>query len=52
VGLTFVKKIVERHSGRIWLESEPGKGAVFYFSLDQARHRPLTDLRHLEWAKD
>lgn len=34
VGLTFVKKIVERHGGKIVLESEPGKGTTFYFTLE------------------
>jgi PAS domain S-box-containing protein len=38
VGLTFVKKIVERHGGEIWLESEPGKGTTFYFTLETSRH--------------
>jgi PAS domain S-box-containing protein len=35
VGLTFVKKIIERNQGRIWLESESGKGSTFYFTLDR-----------------
>jgi light-regulated signal transduction histidine kinase (bacteriophytochrome) len=40
VGLTFVKKIVERHGGRIWLKSESGKGTVFYFNLSRGRNEP------------
>ncbi len=43
LGLSICKEIVAHHQGKIWVESELGEGAQFYFTLPQ--YDPVTDLR-------
>ncbi len=39
IGLALCKKIVQRHGGKMWIESEIGKGSAFYFSIPKRKSR-------------
>ena len=45
VGLTIARSLVQAHGGRMWVESEPGQGSVFYFTLPLSEQRgPIEEL--------
>ncbi|MBN1689600.1 MAG: PAS domain S-box protein [Dehalococcoidia bacterium] len=42
IGLSVARKIIQRHGGRIWLESQPGQGSTFYFTLPMREEGELS----------
>ncbi|MBL0309271.1 MAG: hypothetical protein IPP77_06220 [Bacteroidetes bacterium] len=43
IGLAVCQKVVEKHGGEIWAESEKGVGTTFYFTLPKSKEATLTE---------
>jgi signal transduction histidine kinase/CheY-like chemotaxis protein len=49
LGVPLSKRLVELHNGRMWLESQPGKGSTFYFTIPIGREKQ-SGLERSDWA--
>jgi len=52
LGVSIVKHIIQAHSGRVWVESQPGKGSAFYFTLSRAQTRGTPAVRPFAESRD
>ena len=53
LGLATCKKIIERHQGKIWIQSKEGQGATFYFTIPKdPTKKPIADTHHLPFTEN